>query len=98
MFASKGRTRETRISTPAMGQDKAWRNAAIVTIIAAVFPRSSKGLDDISSTADIVQKSTLLAENGIVTGRGQEEVPFSPDYTPFEAIIRHTKQTQKDPD
>jgi len=73
MLASNGITRETSISTPAMGHDSAWRKAAMVTIIAAMLPRSSRGLDDIASTTGIVEKSILLAQNGIVTGRAQEE-------------------------
>lgn len=73
MLAINGNTRETSISTPAMGHDSAWRKAAMVTIIAAMLPRSSRGLDDISSTTDIVEKSILLAQNGIVTWRAQEE-------------------------
>ena len=73
MLASNGNTRETSISTPAMGHDSAWRKAATVAIIATMLPRSSRGLDDIASTTGIVEKSILLAENGIVTGRAQEE-------------------------
>jgi hypothetical protein len=73
MVASNGNTRETSISTPAIGHDSAWRKAAMVTIIAARLPRSSRGLDDIASTTGVVEKSILLAENGIVTGRAQEE-------------------------
>ena len=73
MLASNGNTRETSMSTPAMGHDSAWRKAATVAIIAAMLPRSSRGLDDIASTTGIVEKSILLAENGIVTGRAQEE-------------------------
>jgi hypothetical protein len=73
MLAINGSTRETSISTPAMGHDSAWRKAAIVAIIAPMLPRSSRGLDDIASTTGIVEKSILLAENGIVTGRAQEE-------------------------
>jgi hypothetical protein len=56
-----------------MGHDSAWRKAAVVTIIAAMLPRSSRGLEDIASTTNNVGRSTLLAENAIVTGRGQEE-------------------------
>ena len=63
MLASNGNTRETSISTPAMGHDNAWRKAAMVTIIAAMLLRSSRGLDDISSTTGIVEKSILLAQN-----------------------------------
>jgi len=73
MLASNGNTRETSISTPAMGHDSAWRKPATVATIAAMLPRSSRGLDDIASTAGVVEKSILLAENGIVTGRAQEE-------------------------
>jgi hypothetical protein len=73
MLASNGNTRETSISTPAMGHDSAWRKVAMVTIIAAMLPRSSRGLDDIASTTNNVGRSTLLAENAIVTGRAQEE-------------------------
>ncbi len=73
MLANNGNTRETSISTPAMGHDRAWRKAAMVTIIAVMLPRSMRGLDDIASTTGIVEKSILLAENGIVTGRAQEE-------------------------
>jgi len=73
MPASSGNTRETSISTPAMGHDSAWRNAAVVTIIAVMLPRSMRWLDDIASTAGIAEKSILLAENAIVTGRAQEE-------------------------
>ena len=54
MLASNGNTRETSISTPAMGHDSAWRKAATVAIIAATLPRSSRGLDDIASTTDNV--------------------------------------------
>jgi hypothetical protein len=39
----------------------------------ATLPRSSKGLEDIASTTGIVKESTLLAENGIVTERAQDE-------------------------
>ena len=56
MLASNGNTRETSISTPAMGHDNAWRKAAVVTIIAAMLPRSSKGLDDIASTTNDVRE------------------------------------------
>jgi hypothetical protein len=56
-----------------MGHDSAWKKAATVTTIAAMLPRSSKGLDDIASTTGIVEKSILLAENEIVTGRAQDE-------------------------
>jgi len=73
MLASNGNTRETSISTPAMGHDSAWRKAAVVTIIAAMLPRSSRGLDDIASTTNNVGRSPVLAENAIVTGRAQEE-------------------------
>src|SRR2546427_9638956 len=74
MLASNGNTRETSISTPAMGHDSAWRKAATVAIIAATLPRSSRGLDDIASTTDNVGEiETLLAENRIVTGRPREE-------------------------
>ena len=50
MFASSGSTRETSVSTPAMGHDSAWKKAATVTIIAAMLPRSNRGLEDIAST------------------------------------------------
>src|SRR5438552_5709503 len=83
MLASNGNTRETSISTPAMGHDTAWRKAAMVTIIAAKLPRSSGGLDDISSTTGIVEKSILLAQNGIVTVRAQEES--------YPAVLRTTR-------
>jgi hypothetical protein len=73
MLANNGNTREASISTPAMGHDSAWRKAAMVTIIAVILPRSMRDLDDIASTTGIVEKSILLAENGIVTGRAQEE-------------------------
>jgi hypothetical protein len=72
MLASNGNTRETSINTPAIGHDNAWRKAVVVTIIATMLPRSSRGLDDITSTNN-VGRSTLLAENAIVTGRAQEE-------------------------
>jgi hypothetical protein len=55
-----------------MGHDSAWRKAATVAVIAAMLPRSSRGLEDITSTNN-VGRSTLLAENAIVTGRAQEE-------------------------
>jgi hypothetical protein len=81
-----------------MGHDSAWRKAATVAIIAAMLPRSSRGLDDIASTANNVGRSMLLAENTIVTGRAQEEgyavLPGSP-------LQRHTspaKQASEDPD
>src|SRR5947199_8317238 len=73
MFASNGSMSETSISTPAMGHDSAWKNAATVTIIAAMLPRNTKGLDDMAATMDIVEKSPILAVNGIVTRRAQEE-------------------------
>ena len=96
MLASNGNTRETSISTPAMGHDSAWRKAAMVTIIAAMLPRSSRGLDDISSTTGIVEKSIMLAQNGIVTVRAQEEsypavlltTPFRGQTYPTPASIR----------
>jgi hypothetical protein len=74
MLASSGNTRETSINTPAMGHESAWRKAATVAIIATMLPRSSRGLDDIASTTNNVGRSTLLAENEIVTGRAHEEV------------------------
>src|SRR5438093_10995847 len=83
MLARNGNTRETSISTPAMGHDTAWRKAAMATIIAAMLPRSSRGLDDISSTTGIVEKSILLAQNGIVTVRVQEES--------YPAVLRTTR-------
>jgi len=73
MFASNGSMSETSINMPATGQDSAWKKAATVMIIAAMLPRNTKGLDDIASTMDIIEKSTKLAENGIVTERAQEE-------------------------
>jgi hypothetical protein len=73
MFASNESVSEMSISTPAMGHDSAWKKAATVTAIAAMLPRSSKGLDDIASTTGIVEKSILPAENEIVTGRAQDE-------------------------
>jgi len=42
--------------------------------MAAMLPRSSNGLDDIGSTAGIVENSILLAEDGIVTERAQDRV------------------------
>ena len=101
MLASNGNTRETSISTPAMGHDSAWRKAAMVTIIAAILPRSSRCLDDISSTTSIVEKSILLAQNGIVTVRAQEEsypavlrtTPFSGQTYPTQASIRRPHLT-----
>jgi hypothetical protein len=56
-----------------MGHESAWKNAATVTMIAAMLPRSSKGLADIRSTTAIFEKLTILAENGIVTNRAQCE-------------------------
>ncbi len=50
MFATNGSMSETSINTPATGHDSAWKKAAIVTIIATMLPRSSRGLDDIVST------------------------------------------------
>jgi hypothetical protein len=73
MFASNGSTSETSISTPATGHASAWKNAAIVTIIAATLPRNSKGLGDIASTADIVEKSSSPEENRVVTVSREEE-------------------------
>jgi len=58
MLASNGNTRETSINTPAMGHDNAWRKAAVVSIIAAMLPRSNRGLDDIASTTNNVGRST----------------------------------------
>jgi hypothetical protein len=48
------------IKTPAMGHDSAWKKADMVTIIAAMLPRSSNGLDDIGSTAGIVRVRFFL--------------------------------------
>jgi len=93
MFASNGSVSETSISTPAMGHDSAWKKAATVTTIAAMLPRSSKGLDDIASTTGIVEKSILLAENEIVTGRAQDEgYAILLRTTPFLGAASSTKQ------
>jgi len=98
MLASNGNTRERSISTPAMGHDSAWRKAAMVTIIAAKLPRSSGGLDDISSTTGIVEKSILLAQNGIVTVRAQEEsYPAVLRTTPFRGRRTLPKQAYEGP-
>ena len=68
MFASNGNTNETRISTPATGQDKAWRKAAAVTIIAAMLPRRSRGLEVIGANTGKAS-GIRPVQNGIVTGR-----------------------------
>ncbi len=52
-MASKGSTNETRIKTPATGQDIAWTKATIVTTIATILPRSSSGLEPIFITGMI---------------------------------------------
>jgi len=62
------------IKTPATGHDSAWKKADTVTIIAAMLPRSSNGLDDIGYNCWDCENSILLAENGIVTGRAQDRV------------------------
>ena len=93
MFASNGSVSEMSISTPAMGHESAWKKAATVTTIAAMLPRSSKGLDDIASTTGIVEKSILLAENEIVTGRAQDEgYAILLRTTPFLGAASSTKQ------
>jgi len=56
-----------------MDQDNAWKKADIVTIIAIILPRRTKGREDIASTTGIVEKGIMLPENGIVTGRAQGE-------------------------
>src|SRR5712664_2367288 len=88
MFASNGSVSEMSISTPAMGHESAWKKAATVTTIAAMLPRRSKGLDDIASATGIVEKSILLAENEIVTGRAQDEgYAIFLRTTPFGGIL-----------
>lgn len=68
MFTSNGNTNETRISTPAIGHDNAWRKADIVTVIAAMLPRSSRGLEVIEAITGIAS-GIWPVQNGIVTGR-----------------------------